>query len=188
MPSDVTSVLREWGAGENQALEKLVPLVYDELRVLAASHLRGERPAHTLQPTALVHEVFVRLLEAQDVKLENRTHFFAMAARMMRHILVDHARARMAQKRGGGLVPLVLEGPFDVSPEADRTLVALDDALDGLKRIDPRQCHVVELRYFAGLTIEETATAMGLSPATVKRDWTMARAWLRREVAGGKRV
>jgi RNA polymerase sigma factor (TIGR02999 family) len=183
-PDDVTSVLMEWGAGQDRALEKLVPLVYRELRSLAASQLRGERPAHTLQPTALVNEVFLRLLDGREVVWQNRTHFFALAARMMRHILVDHARARLAEKRGGGASLFPLEGPFDPSPMSDLALVALDDALATLKRMDPRQCRIVELRYFAGLTLEETAESLGISVATVKRDWTMARAWLRREVEG----
>lgn len=181
---DVTSVLKEWGAGQDRALERLVPLVYRELRSLAASHLRGERQGHTLQPTALVNEVFLRLLDGREVVWQNRTHFFALAARMMRHILVDHARARLAEKRGGGALPFPLEGPFDPSPISDRALLALDDALADLKRMDPRQCRIVELRYFAGLTLEETAESLGISVATVKREWTMARAWLRREVEG----
>jgi RNA polymerase sigma factor (TIGR02999 family) len=183
-PDDVTSVLKEWGAGQDRALEKLVPLVYRELRSLAAAQLRSERPAHTLQPTALVNEVFLRLLDGREVAWQNRTHFFALAARMMRHILVDHARARLAEKRGGGAVPLLLEAPFDPAPMSDLALVALDDALAGLKRMDPRQCRIVELRYFAGLSLEETAESIGISVATVKRDWAMARAWLRREVEG----
>jgi RNA polymerase sigma factor (TIGR02999 family) len=187
-PDDVTSVLKEWGAGQDRALEKLVPLVYRELRSLAAAQLRSERPAHTLQPTALVNEVFLRLLDGREVVWQNRTHFFALAARMMRHILVDHARTRLAEKRGGGAVPLLLEASFDPAPMSDLALVALDDALATLKRMDPRQCSIVELRYFAGLTLEETAEALGISVATVKRDWTMARAWLRREVEGRPRA
>lgn len=183
-PDDVTSVLKEWTAGQDQALEKLVPLVYQELRSLAASHLRSERPEHTLQPTALVNEVFLRLLDGREVSWQNRTHFFVLAARMMRHILVDHARARLAEKRDVVVVPLVFEGPFDPSPISDPALLALDDALTSLKRMDPRQCRVVELRYFAGLTLEETAESLGISIATVKREWTMARAWLRREMKG----
>lgn len=181
---DVTSLLKEWGAGQDGALEKLVPLVYRELRSLAASQLQGERPAHTLQPTALVNEVFLRLLDGREVAWQNRTHFFALAARMMRRILVDHARARLAEKRGGGAVPLLLEASFDPAPMSDRALLALDDALAALKRMDSRQCRIVELRYFAGLTLEETAELLGVSVATVKREWTMARAWLRREVEG----
>lgn len=183
-PDDVTSVLKEWGAGKDRALEKLVPLVYRELRSLAASQLQGERPAHTLQPTALVNEVFLRLLDGRKVAWQNRAHFFALAARMMRRILVDHARARLAEKRGGGAVPLLLEASFDPAPISDRALLALDDALAALKRMDSRQCRIVELRYFAGLTLEETAELLGVSVATVKREWTMARAWLRREVEG----
>jgi RNA polymerase sigma factor (TIGR02999 family) len=183
-PDDVTSLLKEWGAGQDRALEELVPLVYEELRSLAASHLRGERADHTLQPTALVNEVFLRLLDGRNVSWQNRTHFFALAARMMRHILVDHARARVAKKRGGGAVPLLIEGPFDPSPLSDRALLALDDALTRLKRMDVRQCRIVELRYFAGQTLEETAASLGISVSTVKREWTMARAWLRREVEG----
>jgi RNA polymerase sigma factor (TIGR02999 family) len=181
---DVTSLLKEWGAGQDGALEKLVPLVYRELRSLAASQLQGERPAHTLQPTALVNEVFLRLLDGREVAWQNRAHFFALAARMMRRILVDHARARLAEKRGGGAVPLLLEASFDPAPMSDRALLALDDALAALKRMDSRQCRIIELRYFAGLTLEETAELLGVSVATVKREWTVARAWLRREVEG----
>lgn len=183
-PDDVTSVLKEWEAGQDRALEKLVPLVYRELRSLAASHLRGERAAHTLQPTALVNEVFLRLLDSRAVVWQNRTHFFALAARMMRHILVDHARARVAEKRGGGAFPAPFDGPFEPSPMSDLALLALDDALAALKRMDPRQCRIVELRYFAGLTLEETGESLGISVSTVKREWTMARAWLRREMEG----
>lgn len=180
----VTSLLREWGAGDEQALERLVPLVYGELRMLASSYLRNEQAAPTLQPTALVNEAFVRLLGRSEVTWQSRSHFFAVAARIMRHILVDHARARLAGKRGGGVAPLALDGPLVLTREADRTLVALDDALTLLKRQDTRQGQIVELRYFAGLTLEETARTLGVSPATVKRDWTLARAWLRREVEG----
>ena len=170
--------------GNVLTITKKEPRYCQELRSLAASRLRAERPEHTLQPTALVNEVFLRLLDGREVAWHDRTHFFVLAARMMRHILVDHARARLAQKRDVVVVPLVFEGPFDPSPISDPALLALDDALTSLKRMDPRQCRVVELRYFAGLTLEETAESLGISVATVKREWTMARAWLRREMKG----
>jgi RNA polymerase sigma factor (TIGR02999 family) len=165
-----------------EALDGLLPQVYDELRRLAASYLRGERQGHTLQPTALVHDAYVRLAASGSISWENRAQLFTVAAQAMRHVLVDHARGRLREKRGGGAVRVTLGDGVLGPGEADASLVALDDALDALDALDPQKRRIVELRYFAGLTIEETAEALALSPATVKRDWTLARAWLRREL------
>jgi RNA polymerase sigma factor (TIGR02999 family) len=177
---DITALLRDWSGGDREALERLMPVVYAELRRLAAAQLRSERPDHTLQPTALVHEAYLRLAEQRSVAWVNRGHFFRIAARIMRRILVDHARRRSAIKRSPE--PLRL-APSEIE-EADRApeLVALDSALDSLEKIDPQQARVVELRFFGGLTVEETAEATGISTATVKREWRTARAWLRREI------
>lgn len=159
-----------------------MPLVYDELRKLARAYLMNERPAHTLQPTALVHEAYLRLVDQHSVNWQSRGHFFGVAAQMMRRILVDHARARLTEKRGCGVQAIGLDDAIPVSPEADAALVRLDDALGALKNLDPAQCRLVELRYFAGLTLEETAEALSVSTSTVKREWTVAKAWLRREM------
>ncbi len=177
---EITRLLSEYEAGDREALERLLPLVYDELRRLAAHYLRGERPGHTLQPTALVHEAWFKLVDQRDVRWQNRAHFLGVAAQQMRRILVDHARGHNRYKRGGDQVRLPLDDARDVPEERDVDLVRLDDALRDLAAIDPQQSRVVELRYFGGLTIEETAEAIGVSPATVKRDWAMARAWLHR--------
>lgn len=177
---EITRLLAEYEAGDREALERLLPLVYDELRRLAAHYLRGERPGHTLQPTALVHEAWFKLVDQRDVRWQNRAHFLGVAAQQMRRILVDHARGHNRHKRGGDQVRLPLDDARDVPEERDVDLVRLDDALRDLAAIDPQQSRVVELRYFGGLTIEETAEAIGVSPATVKRDWAMARAWLHR--------
>lgn len=184
-PNEVTLLLREWSEGDAGALERLIPLVYNELQRLARAHLRDERAGHTLQPTALVHEAYLRLVDQRRVNWQNRGHFFSVAAQMMRRILVDHARARLTKKRGHGVRTIGLDEAIPVSTEADAALVSLDDALAGLKDLDPRQCRVVELRYFAGLTLEETAEALAVSTATVKREWTLAKAWLRREMGSG---
>jgi RNA polymerase sigma factor (TIGR02999 family) len=178
----VTELLGRWQAGDAHALEALMPLVYEELRRLARRYLRQERPEHTLQSTALVHEAFMRLVGQDLPALHNRAHFYAVAATLMRQILVDHARSHAARKRGGAtpVVPLELAGsPAD---PRGRDVLALDDALNGLAALDPRQSRIVELRYFTGLSIEETAEVLGISPATVKRDWITARAWLQREM------
>jgi RNA polymerase sigma factor (TIGR02999 family) len=179
---EVTALLKEWGAGDPGALERLMPLVYDELRRLAASQLRAERGNHTLQPTALVHEAYLRLVGQRSVSWANRAHFFGIAAQMMRRILVDHARKRQAAKRNPGTVYVDLdasaEGKADRAPE----LLALDEALTELEKLDPRQARVVELRFFAGLSVEETAEVAGISTATVKREWKTARAFLRHEI------
>ena len=178
---DVTALLGEWSGGDREALERLIPVVYGELRRLAASYLKVERPGHTLQPTALVHEAYLRLSKQRGVEWQNRSHFFAVAARMMRRILVDHARKRRASKRDAEAW-FVETVPGASVAGRPTELLSLDRALEGLERIDPAQARVVELRFFAGLTIEETAEASGISPATVKREWQTARAWLRREM------
>jgi RNA polymerase sigma factor (TIGR02999 family) len=178
-PEAITELLMAWGHGDGAARERLVPFVYSELRRRAAGYLGRERSDHTLQPTALVHEVYLRLIDQNRAQWRNRSQFFGMAANMMRRILVDHARERNAQKRGSGLkVSLEAAGIDVAAASTDVDLVALDEALERLQARDARQARVVELRYFAGLSIEETAAALELSPATVKREWTMARAWL----------
>ena len=183
MPSeDVTTLLVRWSGGDQGALEELTPLVYDELRRLAGRYMRRERPGHTLESTALVHEAYIRLVD-QKVQWQNRSHFFAIAAQLVRRILVDHARTRDRVKRGAGALKLSLDEALDVPGQRDLELVALDDALNGLAVIDSQQARIVELRFFAGLSIEETAEAVGVSPATVKRDWVMAKAWLAREMS-----
>jgi RNA polymerase sigma-70 factor (ECF subfamily) len=184
-PEDVTQILQEVSGGDKEAPARLMPLVYDELRRLADHYLRHERPDHTLQPTALVHEAYLRLVDQTRVDWQNRAHFFGVAAQLMRRILVDHARRHQASKRGGFQQKLTLDEAVDYSQTRDVDLVKLDDALTALAKFDARQSRIVELRFFGGLTIEETAEALGISPATVKVDWSMAKAWLRREIGGG---
>lgn len=179
----ITNLLVKWREGDQAALEELMPLVYGELHRLAARHLRRERAGHTLQATALVHEAYLRLLGERGVSWQNRAHFYAIAARRMRHILVEHARSRDAAKRGGGQYKLSLSKVDRFAPRGDVNLLALDEALERLEWIDPQKSRVIELRYFGGLTIEDTAEVLGISPATVKREWSMARAWLRREIS-----
>ncbi len=183
MSVDVTRLLADWSKGDDQALEQLAPLVYDELRRLAGRYLRRERVNHTLQSTALVHEAYLRLIDQNRVQWQNRAHFFGVAAQMIRRILVDHARSHQAAKRGSGVARLSLDEALDASAPRDLDLVALDDALETLTRMDPQQSRIIELRYFAGLSIEETAEVLGVSPATVKREWASARAWLFRELS-----
>lgn len=180
--ADVTSLLVRWGAGDQAALGELTPLVYNELRKLARSYLRRERTDHTLDGTAVVHEAYMKLVDQQGVNWRSRNQFFALAAELIRHILVDHARARIAAKRGGSAPKLSLDESIAAVEEKDLNLVALDDALKALSDADVQQSRIVELRYFAGLSIEETADALDISPATVKRDWTMAKAFLKREM------
>lgn len=184
-PEDVTQILQEVSGGNREAPARLMPLVYDELRRLADHYLRRERPDHTLQPTALVHEAYLKLIDQTRVDWQNRAHFFGVAAQLMRRILVDHARRHQAEKRGGFRQKLTLDEAVDYSQTRDVDLVKLDDALTALAKFDARQSRIVELRFFGGLTIEETAEALGISPATVKVDWSMAKAWLRREIGGG---
>lgn len=182
--ADVTQLLVSWGNGDQQALEQLIPLVYSELRRLADRYVRRERQGHTLQSTALVHEAWMKLIDQRNVRWQNRAHFFGVAAQMIRRILVDYARNRHAEKRGGHAFKLSLDDAIEMPKQRDLDLVALDDALDSLSQVDPQQGRIVELRFFAGLSIEETAEALRISPATVKRDWVVAKAWLYREMGG----
>jgi RNA polymerase sigma factor (TIGR02999 family) len=182
---DVTGLLLSWRQGDAAALDRLIPLVYDELRRVARRHLQRELPGHSLQATALVHDVYLRLVDVERLTLNSRTHFFAVAAKLMRQVLVDYARRQHAGKRGGGITMLSLD---EVSPAAQATsvdLLALDEALDALSSIDDRQCRVVELRFFAGLNIDEAADALEISPATVEREWALAKAWLFRRLSPG---
>lgn len=188
-PQEVTQLLQAWRKGDQAAFEQLLPVVYDELRLLARRYLRRERQGHTLQTSALVHEAYLRLLKPEGEEggaFENRAHFFGVAAHAMRRVLVDNARRRNFAKRGGGVARHVeLEEAATLAVGRDAELVALDDALQELSRLDPRKCRVMELRYFGGLSVEETATALGISVATVMREWSTARAWLRRELSKG---
>jgi RNA polymerase sigma factor (TIGR02999 family) len=183
LPGEVTRLLRVWQAGDRKALDDLVPHVYKELRRLAHFQLQKERPGHTLQSAALVHEAYARLVGQESLEFESRTHFFAVAAQLMRQILVDYARRHRADKRGKGVCTLTLDDAASLPQRKDLDVVALDDALTALAEIDARQSRVVELRFFAGLSLEETAQALEVGPATVQRDWTAARAWLHREIS-----
>ena len=184
---NVTQLLFRYGKGEPQALEKLLPLVYQELRRLAKSYMRKENAAYTLQPTALVHEAFFKLVDQKNVEWQNRAHFFGVAAQLMRRILIDHARNKHALKRGGTQAKIAFdEGVhWQAAEEGAPDLLALDEALTRLAALDERQSRVVELRYFGGLSIEEVAEVTKTSPATVKRDWALAKAWLHRELSNG---
>lgn len=177
----VTALLVAWSKGDEQALEALTPLVYDELRHLARSYMRQERSGHTLQSTALVHEAFLRLID-QKVQWNSRAHFFGIAAQMMRRILVDHAKAQSAAKRGAGAVRIELDEGLAATPKRDVDLLALDEALERLTKVDPQRSRVVELRFFGGLSNEESAEVLGVSPATIQRQWAGARAWLFHEL------
>ena len=189
MPDDVTRLLQEWRNGSREALDRLIPLVYAELRALAARYLSGERPNRTMQTTALVHEAYVKLVDQHSVEWQNRAHFFAISAQLMRRILVDDARHRLREKRGAGAVierldDLPIAAP---APSVDRIdALALDRALQELEKIDPEQARIVELRYFGGLTLEETATVLDVSTSTVKREWAIAKGWLYRALTGGR--
>jgi RNA polymerase sigma-70 factor (ECF subfamily) len=174
----VTELLIAWSAGDQSALETLTPLVHDELRRLAHHYMNGERPGHTLQTSALVNEAYLKLIDQKRVEFKNRTQFFALAATLMRHILVDHARSRQYLKRGGGAQRVSLDSALPVGADRDEDLVALDAALVRLAAIDARKSRVVELRFFGGLSVEETAEALGVSAVTVMREWRMAKAWL----------
>lgn len=183
---EITGLLLAWSDGDKEALEKLTPLVYQELYRLAHAYLRGERAGHTLQTTALVNEAYLRLIDASQMRWQNRAHFFAVSAKMMRHILVDFARARRNRKRGGGALQVTLDEAITVATGKSTELVALDDALTALARLDERQSKVVELRFFGGLTEVEIAEVLKVSPRTVSSDWSLARSWLLRELSRGK--
>ena len=183
MPGEVTQLLADLRKGKPEAASKLMPLVYEELRRLARHYMWQERPDHTLQPTALVHEAYLRLVGQERVNWQSRAHFLGLAGQMMRRILVDYARAHQTDKRGGRQIEVSLEEELEMfSPERSLELVALDEALIRLAELSPRQTQIVELRFFGGLTVEETAEVLGIAPKTVKRDWSAARAWLHREV------
>jgi len=182
---DVTILLRQLTDGDHQAAEKLIPLVYDELKRLARSYMRRERRDHTLQTTALVHEAYLKLIRQQATNWQGRSHFFGIAAQLMRRILIDHARAHLREKRGGDQLILPLNEALVFSPEHSEDLLRLDEALNRLSKLDSRQGQVVELRFFGGLSVEETAESLNISPKTVKRDWAVAKAWLHGELRQG---
>ncbi|HEY2796416.1 MAG TPA: sigma-70 family RNA polymerase sigma factor [Thermoanaerobaculia bacterium] len=181
-PPAVTALLQEWSRGDSGALERLTPIVYEELRRIAAGYMRKERPGHTLQATALVNEAYVRLIGQKRVSWQNRAHFFGIAAQLMRRVLIDHARRRQAEKRGADRLRVSTDAEIASGPDLDFDMLAIDGALTRLERLDPPQARIVELRFFGGLTVEETAEVVGISTATVKREWRTARVWLRREV------
>lgn len=182
-PHDVTQLLIAWSSGDQAARDRLMSVVYEELHRLARRYMRRESPGHTLQTSALVNEAFLRLVDQRNVHWQNRAHFFGIAAQMMRRILVDYARSRSYAKRGGGERALPLDEGLIVSEERSAEVVAVHEALEELAKFDPRKSQIVELRFFGGLTIEETAEVLGVSPGTVMSDWTMAKAWLRREIS-----
>jgi RNA polymerase sigma-70 factor (ECF subfamily) len=184
--SEITQLLRAWSAGQQESAEKLMPLIYDQLRRMAARYLGGERPDHTLQPTALVHEAYLRLVGQEDLEWESRSHFFAIAAQTMRRILVEHARRYQYAKRGGGKRPISLEDVGELATERCAELVMLDDALKDLAGVDPAKAAIVELRFFGGLSLAETAEIMGCSRATVVRQWKIAKGWLFRQCMGDR--
>jgi RNA polymerase sigma factor (TIGR02999 family) len=181
--SDATELLVAWSSGDESAFDRLVPLVHQELRVLARRYMRRERSDHTLQATALVNEAYIRLIDVNRVQWQNRTHFLAVAAQTMRRILVEFARQRHRQKRGGAAVRVTIDGAMEVAQDTSADLVALSDALSALATFDPRMSQVVELRFFGGLTVQETADVLNVSPETVMRDWKTAKAWLLRELS-----
>ncbi len=179
---DITGMLREMSEGRKEALDSLIPIVYNEMRRIAHGKLRHEDAGHTLNTTALVHETYIKLVNLREMQWQDRAHFFAMAARVMRRILIDYARGRKREKRGGDAVRIPLADALDVSVEQTEVLLDLDEALSRLEAMNERHCRVVECRYFAGMSVEETAEALQVSPATVKRDWAFSRAWLNREL------
>ena len=181
-PANITQLLVAWNGGDKAALDQLIPIVYQELRRQASNYLRHERPGHTLQTTALIHEAYLRLVDQKSVQWQNRAQFFGIAAQLMRRILVDHARTKHRAKRGGSAVRLSLSDATAVTKEANLDLIEIDEALNRLAEIDEQQAKIVELRFFSGLNVEETAAALNISPATVKRDWSVAKAWLHREI------
>jgi RNA polymerase sigma factor (TIGR02999 family) len=184
-PEEITVLLAQFAKGDEGAISKLLPLVYDELHRLAASYMRRERPDHTLQPTALVNEAYLKLLEQHDANWQNRAHFFGVAAQLMRRILIDHARGHLRAKRGAGQ-KVALDEALAFSEEQSGELVALHEALERLEKLDARQGRIVELRFFGGLTLEETASVLDISPKTVERDWQVAKAWLNMELKEGR--
>lgn len=181
----MTGLLLAWGAGDEAALDRLVPIVHGELRRIARGCMAGERKGHSLQATALVNEAYLRLIDVRQVTWQDRAHFLAMAARLMRRILVDYARSKNYQKRGGGAVKVTFDEGLPIAAGTDRTLVAVDEALEALATLDSRRSRVVELRFFGGLSVEETATVLKVSPETVMRDWKLAKAWLQRAIRAG---
>ncbi|MEN3333383.1 MAG: hypothetical protein V7641_2748 [Blastocatellia bacterium] len=185
-PKEITQLLRAWSKGDQSALDQLTPLVHAELHNLARRYLSKEMPGHTLQATALVNEAYMRLIDWQNVEWQNRAHFFGVSAQLMRHILVDYARSRRSHKRGGGAIEVSLDQAAVISSERAADFVALDDALNSLAAFDARKSRIVELRFFGGLSIEETAEVMQISPTTVKREWSLAQAWLYRELKQGE--
>jgi RNA polymerase sigma factor (TIGR02999 family) len=184
-PQEITRLLADWNAGDDGALERLAPLVYAELRRIACRQMGGEREGHTLQATALVNEAYLRLAGAEGLAPQDRAHFYAVCAQVMRHVLVDHARAHARDKRGGGAPHVPLDEAANAAVVGSNEMVALDEALRGLEEVDPQKARVVALRYFAGLSIEETAEVLGVSPTTVRREWRRAKAWLYRAIAEG---
>jgi RNA polymerase sigma-70 factor (ECF subfamily) len=184
MSGDVTTLLHAWADGDETALEQLLPLVETELRRLARGCLRRERPGHTLQPTALVNEAFMRILDVKNLRWNDRSHFMSIAARLMRRVLVDHARARTSQKRAFDAADVALDEAVATSDATSVNVIAVDRALEALAAVDPRQARVVELRFFGGLSVEETADVLHLSTETIKRDWRLAKVWLSRELGG----
>lgn len=183
-PQEITQLLLGWSQGDQVALDQLIPLVYPELRKLARRYMRRESPEHTLQTSALINEAYLRLVDQQSVEWQDRAHFFAMAAQVMRHILIDHARSHLSAKRGAGAPHVPLDEVSVIRQERAMELVALDDALTSLTKIDERKSKIVEMRFFGGLSVEETAESLDLSPVTVMREWRAAKAWLHREVGG----
>jgi RNA polymerase sigma-70 factor, ECF subfamily len=181
-PNEITQLLQDWSGGDQTALDKLMPLVYEELHRLAHQHMRREQPGHMLQTSALINEAYLRLVDQPQIRWESRAHFFGIAARLMRRILVDEARKRNSAKRGGRAIEVSLVEGANIAEEQAANVVALDDALKTLQAIDSRQSEIVELRFFGGLSIEETAEVLKVSPGTVMRDWTFARAWLRQQM------
>lgn len=182
--SETTQLLRAWADGDSQALHKLTPRVYTELRRIASRFIRNEQPGRTIQTTALVHEAYLKLIDVDNVSWQHRAHFFAVAAQIMRRILLDRARRRIASKRGGAALHLRVDDGIAIGTERAREIIQLDDALNALTAIDPRKAQVIELRFFAGLSVEETAEVLKVSPDTVLRDWRLARAWLLAELGG----
>jgi RNA polymerase sigma-70 factor (ECF subfamily) len=187
-PKSVTQLLIEWREGDETALDQLIPLVYEEMRRLARYYMRRERPGHTLQTTALINEAYIRLVDHKGMRWQNRAHFYGVAAQAMRRILVNHARSRHYEKRGGGAPMVELDEAATVARERAAEMVALDEALNQLAAVDPRQSKVVELRYFGGMSVEETAEVLGVSSVTVMRDWRAAKAWLLREITSDERL